>query len=55
LETFKKIIFNRNNLVIFLFLTISQIGYYFFYFGMQGSMERTGYNFGLNLLFIGIT
>lgn len=30
------------------------VSFNFFYYGMQGSMERTGYNFGLNMLLVGL-
>ena len=31
------------------------ISFNLFYYGMQGSMERTGFNFGLSMLFVGLT
>ena len=55
LQTSLKIIFNKTNLIICLCLTLPEIGFYFFYYLMQGSMERNGLNFGLNMLFVGTT
>ena len=55
LDILLKIICNKTNLIICLCLTLPEIGYYFFYYLMQGTMERNGLNFGLNMLFVGTT
>ena len=35
-------------------LAISQLAYNIFYYGVQGSLERTGFNFGFSMLLIGL-
>lgn len=32
---------------------IALISFNFFYYGIQGSMERTGFNFGISMLLVG--
>jgi hypothetical protein len=55
MQNLKKIVKNRANLITCLCLMFPMISFYLFYYGMQGSMERTGFNFGLSMLFVGLT
>lgn len=45
---------NKNAMTACLCLALSQLAYNTFYYGVQGSLERTGYNFGLSMLLIGV-
>lgn len=35
-------------------LTFLKMGYYSFYYGVQGSLERTGFNFGISIFLLGL-
>lgn len=43
---------NLKVIISFIFIGLSFI---FFYFGMQGSMESSGYSFGVTMLVVGFT
>lgn len=44
----------KKYLVILMCISSSYIGLNIYYYSMQGSMERVGYNFGINMLLAGI-
>lgn len=45
---------NKACLVTCICLAISHFSYNIFYYGVQGSLQRTGYNFGVSMLLIGV-
>lgn len=45
---------SKRSIVTCLCLAVSQSSYNIFYYGVQGSLERTGYNFGVSMLLIGV-
>ena len=49
-----KIIKNKLYIRTVLCLALTQISYNIFYYGVQGSLERTGYNFGFSMFLIGV-
>ena len=39
---------------VIILLGLAQTGYNFFYYGVQGSLERTGYSFGVSIALVGV-
>lgn len=50
----KKLMRSKTAMTACLCLALSQLAYNTFYYGVQGSLERTGYNFGFSMLLIGV-
>ncbi len=53
-QSLKRIVWNKKNLIVIVGLTVPNMAFNFYYYGMQGSMERTGYSFGVNMLLVGL-
>lgn len=49
-----KIVKNKIYMRTVLCLALTQLSYNVFYYGVQGSLERTGYNYGFSMMLVGI-
>lgn len=52
-ESFQTILKSTKYLKAIVCLGLVKMGYYSFYYGIQGSLERTGFNFGVSIFFLG--
>jgi len=52
-ETFQTVLTSSKYFKAIVCLGLVKMGYYSFYYGIQGSLERTGFNFGVSIFFLG--
>ena len=54
-KVLRRILCNKTNVIIVISFILTNNAYTLFYYGTQGSMQKTGYNFGISMLIVGAT